>query len=237
MDNVIVASKQILESILSLNMYSPLLGVLIGVYITYKLIIDKERIMEASDAYKTVYGSLYIKLSSIKTNIEVMKKQYGRSKFNSINKQSKVNKYISLTALQIVNVSDEILKVIQKNGQDKLSITVLSRYFEIEHIKEQIKLAEISVLGGWENQDFREGRIARLHYELAYAKISFVQVLLEDMLEISKAAKFKNKETKLTIYYLKRLCKKAKKKDLSKKYGVDISKNIKIFDVVNKSTG
>lgn len=237
MDNLIVASKQILESISALDMFSPLLGVVIGVYITYKLIIDKERIMEASDAYKSVYGSLFIKLSSIKTNIEVMKKQYGRSKLNTINKQSKLNKNISLTALQILTASDEVIKTIQKNGQDKLSLTVLSRYFAIEHIKEQIKLAEISVLGGWENQDFREGRIARLHYELAYAKITFVQVLLEDMLKISKAAKYKNTETKTTIRFLIKLCKKAKNRDLSKKYGVDLSKNSKILDVVNKSTG
>ena len=58
-------------------MYSPVFGVLIGVYITYKLMTDKDRIMAASDAYKTVYGSLLIKLSTIKIKIDIKKTEYG----------------------------------------------------------------------------------------------------------------------------------------------------------------
>ena len=51
MDQVIAYSNLLIEVLRSLYMYSPVFGVLIGVYITYKLMTDKDRIMAASDAY------------------------------------------------------------------------------------------------------------------------------------------------------------------------------------------
>lgn len=237
MDKIIAFSKIFIEPLLSLNIYSPLLGVLIGVYITYKLTINRDRILVANEAYKTVYGSLFIKLSTIKLNIEIKKKEYGKRNFRKLNKQSKKNKNISLIAKQILDVSDDIHKMVKNYDQDKLSTIVISRFFAIEQIKEQIRFTEISVLGLGEEKKFRESRIARLNYELACAKISFVQVILEDMQKISKSARIKDKETKETIKFLLKTCRVAKKKEVSKMYGTEKSKDVKIFDVKNISIG
>ena len=140
--------------------------------------------MAANDAYKTVYGSLFIKLSTIKINIEIRKKEYGERNFKKLNKQSKKNKNITLVAKQIIDVSDDIHKMVNKHDQDKLSMIVISRYFTVEQIKEQIRILEISMLGLGEEEQIRENRIARLNYELVCAKISFVQGIIEDMKKI-----------------------------------------------------
>ena len=156
MDKVIAISKPGIEPLLSLNIYSLLLGVLIGVYVTYKLTIDKNRIMAANDAYKTVYGSFFIKLSTIKINIKIKKKEYGKRNFRKLNKQNKKNKNITLIAKQILDVSDEIHKMVNKDDQDKLSMIVISRYFAVEKIKEQIRILEISMLELGEEEQYRE---------------------------------------------------------------------------------
>jgi hypothetical protein len=237
MDKLIAISKLLIEPLLSLNIYSPLLGVLIGVYITYKLRIDRDRIMAANDAYKTVYGSLFIKLSTIKINIEIRRKEYGKRNFRKLNKQSKKNKNITLIAKQIIDVSDDIHKMVKKHDQDKLSMIVISRYFAVEQIKEQIRILEISLLGLGEEEQVRENRIARLNYELACAKISFVQGILEDIQKILKAARIKDQETKKNIKFLLKTCRAAKKNEVSKRYGIEKSKDVKIFDAKNKPTG
>ena len=217
-------------------MYSPLFGVLIGVYITYKLTIDKDRIMEANDAYKTVYGSLLIKLSTIKIKIDIKKTEYGEINFRKLNKQSKKNKSISFMAQLILDVSDDIYKMVRKHDQDKLSMSVISNYFAIEQIKEQLRLLEISMLGGEEKQ-FRESRIARLNHELARAKISFVQAILVDIRKISKLARIKDKETKKNIKFLLSICRSVKKNGMSKKYGLRESNNVQRFNVKNQHAG
>ena len=129
MDNVIAISKLVIEKLLSLNISSLLLGVLIGVYVTYKLTIDRDRIMEASNAYKTVYGSLFIKLSTIKIKIEIKKKEFGERNFRKLNKQNKKNRNITLIAKQILDVSDDIHKMVNIHDQDKLSMIVISNIF------------------------------------------------------------------------------------------------------------
>jgi hypothetical protein len=78
MDNVLAVGKVITEQLSSLHFFYPLLGVLIGVYITYKLTIHRDRVFAANDAYKTIYSSLYIRLATIKINIELKKKELGR---------------------------------------------------------------------------------------------------------------------------------------------------------------
>jgi hypothetical protein len=237
MDKVIAFSKSLIETLLLFNIYSPLLGVLIGVYVTYKLTIDKNRIMAANDAYKTVYGSFFIKLSTIKINIEIKKKAYGKRNFRKLNKQSKKNKNITLIAKQILDVSDDIHKMVKKDDQDKLSMIVISRYIAVEQLKEQIRILEISMLGFGEEKQFRESRIALLNYELACAKISFVQGILEDIQKILKAARIKDQETKKNIKFLLKTCRAAKKNEVSKRYGIEKSKDVKIFDAKNKPTG
>ena len=237
MDKLIAFSKLLIEPLLSLNIYSPLLGVLIGVYVTSKLRIDRDRIMAANDAYKTVYGSLFIKLSTIKINIEIRKKEYGKRNFRKLNKQSKKNKNITLIAKQIIDVSDEIHKMVKKHDQDKLSMIVISRYFAVEQIKEQIRILEISILGFGEEKKYRERRIARLNYELACAKISFVQGILEDMKKILKTARIKDREMKKSIKFLLKTCRAAKKNEVSKSYGIEKSRNVKIFDAKKKTAG
>ena len=237
MDKSIAISKLLIEPLLSLNIYSPLLGVLIGVYVTYKLTIDRDRIIAAKDAYKTVYGSLFIKLSTIKINIEIKKKEYGERNFRKLNKQSKKNKNVTLITKQILDVSDDIHKMVNIHNQDKLSMIVISRYFAVEQIKEQIRILEISMLGLGEEEQFRENRIARLNYELACAKISYVQGILEDMQKILKAARIEDREMKKNIKFLLKTCRAAKKNEVSKEYGIEKSKNVKIFDAKKKTAG
>ncbi len=237
MDQVIAISKLLIEPLQSLNIYSTLLGVLIGVYATYKLTTDRDCIMAANEAYKTVYGSLFIKLSTIKINIEIKKKEYGERSFKKLNKLSKKNKNITLIAKQIIDVSDDIHKMVNKHYQDKLSLIVISKYFTVEQIKEQIRILEISMLGLGEAEQFRENRIARLNYELVCAKISFVQGIIEDMQKILKVARIKDRETKKIIKFLLKTCRAAKKNEVSKRYGIEKSKNVKIFDANKKTAG
>ena len=237
MDNVIAISKLVIEKLLTLNISSLLLGVLIGVYVTYKLTIDRDRIMEANDAYKTVYGSLFIKLSTIKINIEIKKKEFGERNFRKLNKQNKKNRNITLIAKQILDVSDDIHKMVNIHDQDKLSMIVISRYFAVEKIKEQIRILEISMLELGEEEQYRENRIARLNYELACAKISFAQGILEDIQKILKVARINNLEMKKNIKFLLKTCRAAKKKEVSKRYGIEKSKNVKIYDAKKKTAG
>lgn len=237
MDKVIANSKPLFEELLSLNIYSPILGVLIGVYITYKLTIDRNRLMLANDVYKTVYASLFIKLTTIKINIDIKKKEYGNRNFRKLNKQSMKNNNITLVAQQILDVSDDIHKMVKTYDQDKLSLIVISRYFAVEQIKEQLRFLEISILGFSEDKTLRESRIARLNFELACSKISFVQGILDDIQRIIKAAKIKDKETKKNIKFLLKVCKAVKKHEVSKKYGIRHPYEVKIFNVKNKHTG
>ncbi|MDR7079811.1 hypothetical protein J2Y03_004869 [Neobacillus niacini] len=237
MDNVIAISKLVIEKLLSLNISSLLLGVLIGVYVTYKLTIDRNRIMEANDAYKTVYGSLFIKLSTIKINIEIKKKEFGERNFRKLNKQNKKNRNITLIAKQILDVSDDIHKMVNIHDQDKLSMIVISRYFAVEKIKEQIRILEISMLELGEEEQYRENRIARLNYELACAKISFAQGILADIQKILKVARINDREMKKNIKFLLKTCRAAKKKEVSKRYGIEKSKNVKIYDAKKKTAG
>lgn len=235
MDKVIAFSKLLMELLLSLNMYSPLLGVLIGVYVTYKLTVDRDRIMVANDAFKTVYGSIFIKLSTIKINIEMKEMEYGKRNFRKLNKKSKKNKNITLIAKQILDVSDDILKMVKKHDQDKLSMMVISRYFAVEQLKEQIRVLEISMLGLDEEKQFRDSRIARLNYELACAKISLVLGILEDMQHIIKAERNKEKEMKSNIKFLLKTCRAAKKRGVSKGYGLETLRNVEQLDAKNKT--
>ena len=237
MDNVIAISKLVIEKLLSLNISSLLLGVLIGVYVTYKLTIDRDRIKEANDAYKTVYGSLFIKLSTIKINIEIKKKEFGERNFRKLNKQNKKNRNITLIAKQILDVSDDIHKMVNIHDQDKLSMIVISRYFAVEKIKEQIRILEISMLELGEEEQYRENRIARLNYELACAKVSFAQGILEDIQKILKVARINDREMKKNIKFLLKTCRAAKKKEVSKRYGIEKSKNVKIYDAKKKTAG
>ena len=237
MDNVIAISKLVIEKLLSLNISSLLLGVLIGVYVTYKLTIDRDRIKEANNAYKTVYGSLFIKLSTIKINIEIKKKEFGERNFRKLNKQNKKNRNITLIAKQILDVSDDIHKMVNIHDQDKLSMIVISRYFAVEKIKEQIRILEISMLELGEEEQYRENRIARLNYELACAKVSFAQGILEDIQKILKVARINDREMKKNIKFLLKTCRAAKKKEVSKRYGIEKSKNVKIYDAKKKTAG
>ncbi|WP_090831957.1 hypothetical protein [Bacillus sp. UNCCL13] len=237
MDKIIAFCKLLFEPPLLLYIYSPLLGVLIGVYITYKLTIDRDRITVANNTYITAYRFIYIKLSTIKINIDIKKKELGNKNFRKLNKQSKKTKNITLVSKHILDVSDEIHKLIKKQNQDNLSMVVISRYFALEQIKEQIRMAEISVLGIDEDKNIRESRIARLYYELACTKILFVQGILEDMQKMSKAARIKDKEMKTTIKFLIKTCRNAKKKGVSKMYGIDIPKHLKLYNLENKSVG
>lgn len=237
MDKLLAVSKVLIEPLLSLNFYGPLFGVLIGVYITYKLTVDRERVIVANNAYKTVYGSFFIKLSTVKLNIEIKKKELGNLKFRKLNKQFRRTKNISLIAKQILDVSDDLHKMVKKHDQDKLSLIVISRFFAIEQIKEQIRLAEISSLGFGEDKKYRESRISRLNYELAIAKISFVQGILEDMKKISKTARVRDKETKTTIKYLLRTCRGARKNGVLKMYRIEMPNEVKQFEVKNIPAG
>lgn len=237
MDKLLAVSKLLTEPLLSLNFYGPLLGVLIGVYVTYKLTVDRERVIVANNAYKTVYGSFYIKLSTVKMNIEIKKKELGSLKFKKLNKQCRKTKNISLIAKQILDVSDDLHKMVKKQDQDKLSLIVISRFFAIEQIKEQLRLAEISALGFGEDKKFRESRISRLNYELAIAKISFVQGIVEDMKKISKTARIRDKETKTTIKYLQRTCRAARKNGVLKMYRIEMPNEVKQFEVKNLPAG
>lgn len=237
MDNLIAVSRLIMESLLLFNIYSPLLGVLIGVYVTYKLTVDRERVIVANDAYKTVYSSFFIKLSTIKINIEIKKKEIGKRNFRKLDKQCRESKKITLIAKQILEVSDDLHKMVKKLDQDKLSVIVISRYFAIEQIRDQLRLAEISALGFGEDINFREGRIARLNYELALAKISFVHSILEDMKKISKVARIKDKETRATIKFLRKTCRAARKNGVLKMYRVEMPAEVKRYDVKNLPAG
>lgn len=237
MDNLIAFSKPFIEPLLSLYIYSPLIGVLIGVYITYKFTIDRDRMMVANEAYKTLYGAFFIKLSTIKINIEIKKKEYGKRTFRKLNKETLKYKNISLIAKLIIEVSDDIHKMVKRHDHDKLSMVVVSRYFTVEQLKEQICLNEMSVLDFGEDKKLRMSRIARLHYELVSAKISFVQALLEDMQKISKMGRVKDKEMKETIKFLLRTCRRVKKREISKMYGFNESKNIKIITEKNIHAG
>ena len=136
----------------------------------------------------------------------------------------------------ILDVSDDIYKMVRKHDQDKLSVSVISNYFVIEQIKEQLRLLEISMLSGEEKQ-FRESRIARLNHELARAKISFVQGILEDIRKISKLARIKDKETKKNIKFLLKMCRAVKKNGMSKKYGLRESNNVQTFKAKNQQVG
>lgn len=229
MDKLIAFSKPFIEPFLSVYIYSTLLGVLIGVYITYKLTINRDRIIVANDAYRTLYSAFFIKLATFKTNIEIQKKEYGKITFKKLNKESKKFKNISLIGKQILELSDDFHKMAKKY-QVKFSMIAISRYFAIEQIKEQIRLAESSGLGSGEEKKFSESRTARLYYQLACAKISFVQAILEDMQKISKVLRIKDKETKETIKFFLKTCMAAKKKEISKMYGTLESKNIQAFD-------
>jgi hypothetical protein len=233
MDKLIALGKPFIESFLSLYIYSTLLGVLIGAYITYKLTIDRDRITAADDAYKTFYGSFFIKLYTIKANIEIKKKQCGKRNFKKLNKKSRKYKNISLIARQILDVSDDMLEIVNNYDQNKFSMVVISRYFAVEQIKEQIRITETSILGFREERKYKDGRIARLNYELACAKISFVQAILEDMQKISKVARIKDKETKETIKFILKTCRAAKKKEVLKIDGIEESKEVKIFSEKN----
>lgn len=222
-----------IQPILSLNMYSPLLGVLIGVFVTYKLTVDRDRLMVASEAYKTVYGSLFMKLSTIKINIEIKQKEYGKRNFRKLNKQCKKNKNITLIAKQILDVSDEIHKTVKVHDHSHFSAVVISRYYAVDQIREQLRLAEISDLGFGEDEKFRESRITRLNYELALAKIALVQGILEDLKKISAAARIKDRETKATIRFLLKTCKAARKNGVLKKYRIAVRNDVKRFEVQN----
>jgi hypothetical protein len=233
MDKLIALGKPFIESFLSLYIYSTLLGVLLGAYITYKLTIGRDRITAADDAYKTFYSSFFVKLYTIKANIEVKKKECGKRNFKKLNKKSRKYKNISLIARQILDVSDDMLEIVNNYDQNKFSMVVISRYFAVEQIKEQIRITETSILGFREERKFKDSRIARLNYELACAKISFVQAILEDMQKISKVARIKDKETKETIKFILKTCRAAKKKEVLKMNAIEESREVKVFNEKN----
>lgn len=237
MDKVLAVGKVITEQLSSLHFFYPLLGVLIGVYITYKLTIHRDRVFAANDAYKTIYSSMYIRLATIKINIELKKKELGRIKFRRLNKQCKRSKNITLIAKQILDVSDELHKIVKTLDEDKLSVIVISRYFAVDQIKENIRMAEISDLGLQEDQAFRELRVARLQHELALAKISFVQSILEDMKSITKNARIHDKEIRATIKFLLKIVRNARRNGVLKTYRSEQSKEVQKFDVKNLPAG
>lgn len=237
MDNLIAASKVLMEQLLSMNVYSPLLGVLIGAYITYKLTVDRDRVLAANEAYKTIYGSMYIRLATIKINIELKKKELGRIKFRKLNKQCKKSKNITLIAKQVLDVSDELHKIVKTLNEEKLSAIVISRYFAVEQIRENIRLAEISDLGLNEDPASREIRIARLQYELAIARISFVHSILEDMKKISKNARIQDKEIRATIKFLLKIVRNARKNGVLKTYRLEQSREVQKFEMKNLPAG
>ena len=237
MDNLLAASKITLDALLSLNGFSLLLGVLIGVYITYKLTVDHNRVLAASEAYKTIYSSMYIRLATIKINLELKKKELGRRNFRRLNKQCKKSKNVTLIAKQVLDVSDELHKIVKTVEEDKLSAIVISRYFAIEQIRENIKLAEISDLGYNEDLASREIRITRLQYELALAKISFVQSILDDMKKITKSARIKDKETRATIKFLLKTTKAARNNGVLKMYHIAQPDKVNRIDVKNLPAG
>ena len=88
-----------------------------------------------------------------------------------------------------------------------------------------------------EEEQYRENRIARLNYELACAKISFAQGILEDIQKILKVARINDREMKKNIKFLLKTCRAAKKKEVSKRYGIEKSKNVKIYDAKKKTAG
>lgn len=237
MENLIAVSKVVMAQLLSLNVYSPLLGVLIGALITYKLTVDRDRVLAANEAYKTIYGSMYIRLATIKINIELKKKELGRINFRRLNKQCKKSKNITLIAKQVLDVSDELHKIVKTLDEDKLSAIVITRYFAVDQIRENIRLAEISDLGFNEDHASREIRIARLQYELTLAKISFVQSILEDMKKITKNARVKDKEIRTTIKFLLKTCKTASKNGVLKMYRIEQPKEVQKYDVKNLPAG
>jgi hypothetical protein len=233
MEKLIAFGRPFIEPFLSLYIYSTLLGVLIGVYITYKLTIDRDRITAANDVYKTLYGSFFIRLYTIKANIEIKKNKYGKRNFMKLNKRSRKYKNTNLIGRQILDVSDDMLEIVNKYDLSKFSMIVISRYFAVEQIKEQIRITETSILGFREERKLKDSRIARLNYELASAKISFVQAILEDMQKISKVARIKDKETKETIKFILKACRAAKKKAVLKMNGIEESREVKVFNEKN----
>lgn len=229
MDQVIAFTKPLMDQLLSLTMFLPLLGVLIGAYLTYKFTIDRDRMMAANDAYKTVYGAFFIKLSAIKINIELKKKEYGERNFRKLNKQCKKRGNMTFTAKLILDASDDLYNMVKKHDQDKLSMTVIARYFAVEQMKEQLRILELSILAGEEKQ-LRESKIALLQNELAQAKIAFVQGIIEDIQKLLKSAKSKDSKTKKQIKFLLKLCKTVKKNGLSKRNGYETSHHVKVVD-------
>ena len=98
-------------------------------------------------------------------------------------------------------------------------------------------MAEISDLGLQEDQAFRELRVARLQHELALAKISFVQSILEDMKSITKNARIHDKEIRATIKFLLKIVRNARRNGVMKTYRSEQSKEVQKFDVKNLPAG
>lgn len=230
-------SKLLNDPLLLFNIFSPLIGLLLGSFITYKVVQGRLKRTAANDSFKKVYGSIYIKLFNTRVNLEIKKKELGNKKFRKFNKECKKRKSINLTTQQIIGVADDILKMVKKEDKERLSLIATSKYFAIEQIRNQISLAEISVLGISEDYNFREKRIGRLYYELACAKISFIQAILVDIHKILQAASIQDKEIKTTVRFLLKTCRNAKKKGVSKLYGIELPNHLKLFDKENKFVG
>jgi hypothetical protein len=219
-----------INSFLSINTYSILLGAFVVGYIAYRLGKRRGRVKTVDSAYKTLYATFYIKLASFRTNIQIKKIEHGKRNFKKLNNESKKNNNISMTAKKILDVSDEMRTMLRRQDHREINTKVISEYLAIDEIEEQIRLIENSGLGFGKKKKIRQARVARLYYELACAKISFVQSVLEDMKKISWSEGAKDKETKETIRFLIKVCKRAKKKEVSKVYGIEESKGVKSFN-------